>query len=37
MYTMPVVEVTEEDFKKLAKHNQKAVYLSGRNKSIIVV
>jgi hypothetical protein len=34
---MPVLEVSEEDFKKLAKEKDKNIYLSGKNKSIILL
>jgi hypothetical protein len=34
---MPVLAVSEEDFKKLVKEKQKQVYLSGKNKSIIIL
>jgi len=34
---MPVLEVSEEDFKKLIKERQKNVYLFGKNKSIIIL
>jgi hypothetical protein len=34
---MPVLTVAEEDFRKLVKLNSKRVYLSGKNKSIIVI
>jgi len=34
---MPVLAVSEEDFKKLVKEKQKQVYLFGKNKSIIIL
>jgi hypothetical protein len=34
---MPIVEVSEEDFKKLVKEKDKNLYLFGKNKSIIVL
>jgi len=34
---MPVLQVSEEDFKKLAKEKDKNIYLFGRNKSIILL
>jgi hypothetical protein len=34
---MPVLEVSEEDFKKLVKEKDKNVYLFGKNKSIIIL
>ncbi len=34
---MPVLEVSEEDFKKLVKEKDKNIYLFGKNKSIIIL
>jgi hypothetical protein len=34
---MPVLQVSEEDFKKLVKEKDKNIYLSGKNKSIILL
>jgi len=34
---MPVLEVSEEDFRKLVKERQKNIYLFGKNKSIIIL
>jgi hypothetical protein len=33
---MPILEVSEEDFKKLVKDNTKKLFLFGKNKSIII-
>ena len=34
---MPIMEVNEEDFKKLVKEKDKNIYLFGKNKSIIIL
>jgi hypothetical protein len=34
---MPILEVSEEDFKRLVKYSRKNIYLFGRNKSIIIL
>ena len=34
---MPIVEVSEVDFKKLVKEKEKNIYLFGKNKSIIIL
>ena len=34
---MPVMNVTEEDFKKLVEKNGKEAYLHGANKTIIIL
>jgi len=34
---MPVLEVSEEDFRKLVKEKDKKIYLFGKNKSIIIL
>jgi len=34
---LPILQVSEEDFKKLAKEKQRNIYLFGKNKSIIIL